>query len=407
VVAAFVQWLEDHSPESWDHQSFYAGPVGSRAKALYYRHRLAGTLAVAPMVLLEALLPSGRRLFHKPMRFPIADAHYAAGFTFLGESEGEPKHYLRATQFLEQLLSSRCPGFQDACWGYPFGWVTRDGTIPANTPLITTTPYVYEAFLQAYHVDGQQRWRSVLDSIVRHALTDIKDSRTSARGSASSYTPFDTGKVVNASAYRAFMLMSAHIELGSDKAREVGERNLEFVLESQRSNGSWCYAMGDARDFVDHFHTCFVLKALAKIEQLTGGDRCREAIARGFAFYRTQLFDEVGLPKPFARAPRLTVYRRELYDYAECVNLCLLMRHWHPEANDILERVLRDLLARWIRPDGSFRSRELLTGWDNVPMHRWAQSQMFRSLAFYLREQGPADDSPHRLQRDVPNLRAV
>jgi hypothetical protein len=25
-------------------------------------------------------------------------------------------------------------------------------------------------------------------------------------------------------------------------------------------------------------------------------------------------------------------------------------------------------------------------GWDNVPMHRWGQSQMFRSLAFYLRE---------------------
>jgi len=22
--------------------------------------------------------------------------------------------------------------------------------------------------------------------------------------------------------------------------------------------------------------------------------------------------------------------------------------------------------------------------WDNVPMHRWAQAQMFRSLAYYL-----------------------
>jgi hypothetical protein len=23
-------------------------------------------------------------------------------------------------------------------------------------------------------------------------------------------------------------------------------------------------------------------------------------------------------------------------------------------------------------------------GWDNAPMHRWGQAQMFRSLAFYL-----------------------
>ena len=44
--------------------------------------------------------------------------------------------------------------------------------------------------------------------------------------------------------------------------------------------------------------------------------------------------------------------------------------------------VLRD----WVKPDGSFRSRKLFLGWDNVPMHRWGQSQMFRSLAFYLRE---------------------
>ena len=41
-------------------------------------------------------------------------------------------------------------------------------------------------------------------------------------------------------------------------------------------------------------------------------------------------------------------------------------------------------LARWIKRDGSFRARRLLLGWDNVPMHRWAQSQMFRSLALLL-----------------------
>ncbi len=45
---------------------------------------------------------------------------------------------------------------------------------------------------------------------------------------------------------------------------------------------------------------------------------------------------------------------------------------------------LTDLLENWRKPDGSFRSRRLLLGWDNVPMHRWAQAQMFRSLCFLL-----------------------
>ena len=41
---------------------------------------------------------------------------------------------------------------------------------------------------------------------------------------------------------------------------------------------------------------------------------------------------------------------------------------------------MSDLITRWRKRDGSFRSRELTFGWDNVPMHRWAQAQIFRSL---------------------------
>ena len=82
VLTDFTDWLGSYGEKSWDFQSFFAGPVGGRAKALYYRHRLVGTAAVAPMIFCEAFLPSARRLFHHPMRFPIADAHYAMGFAF-------------------------------------------------------------------------------------------------------------------------------------------------------------------------------------------------------------------------------------------------------------------------------------------------------------------------------------
>ena len=102
--------------------------------------------------------------------------------------------------------------------------------------------------------------------------------------------------------------------------------------------------------------------------------------------YLRNLFDEDGLPKPFSKAPRLTVYKRELYDCAECINLCLLLRDRFPQLEATLEKVVAHILGVWVKRDGSFRSRKLHLGWDNVPMHRWGQAQMFRSLAFYLRE---------------------
>jgi hypothetical protein len=137
---------------------------------------------------------------------------------------------------------------------------------------------------------------------------------------------------------------------------------------------------------VDHFHTCFVMKALAKIYFLTGDDNCIKALSKGVDFYLENLFSKDGMPRPFARAPRFTVYRHELYDCAECINLCLLLQNLFPQLEKTLDTVVAGICRDWIKPDGSFRSRQLMFGWDNVPMHRWGQSQMFRSLALYLCE---------------------
>jgi hypothetical protein len=387
VLASFTDWLDGYGESSWDHQSFFAGPVGGRAKSLYYRNRAVGTAAVAPLILFEAFLPAARRLFYHPIRFPIADAHYAMGFGFLYETTGKSAHLDRAIHFLRELEKSRSRDFKEFCWGYPFDWVTRAGIIKEQTPLITTTPYVYEAFLQIHDVDPRDEWKQILDSIARHAYADIKDFKVSETASSCSYTPHDGGGVINAAAYRAFLLTSASRVFSNDDYWKVAERNLNFVLENQNRDGSWYYAVDGVRDFVDHFHTCFVLKSLAKIHTLTGYEPCGEALATGVDYYLKNLFDEDGLPKPFSKAPRLTVYKRELYDCAESINLCLLLRDRFPQLGTRLETVVMGVLRDWIKSDGSFRSRRLHFGWDSVPMHRWGQSQMFRSLAFYLREQ--------------------
>jgi hypothetical protein len=395
VLEAFTDWLDSFGEVSRDHQSFYAGPVGRRAKSLYYNHKALGTVAVAPMVLCEALFPAARKWFYHPIRLPIADAHYAMGFAYLYEATGNESFFDKASHFLDVLQKTRCTGFKEYSWGYPFDWITRNGVIPAGTPLITTTPYVFEAFLQMEQLQPHSRWHHILESIAHHVRDDIKDFRLSETASTCSYTPFDKVGVVNASAYRAFTLTSAAKFLGNEHFLEIAQRNVNFVLESQNADGSWPYAVDGKRDFVDHFHTCFVMKALAKIYFLTGNDECIKALARGVDFYLKKLFSEDGMPRPFAKAPRLTVYRHELYDSAECINLCLLLRNYFPQLNNTLEIVIAGILKNWVKPDGSFRSRQLMFGWDNVPMHRWGQSQMFRSLAFYLCETRSAITKNH------------
>src|SRR5262249_39044178 len=134
-----------------------------------------------------------------------ADAHYAMGYAFLARICGEDKHYQRAVHFLEILQETRCPGHEDYCWGYPFNWQTRGGTITAGTPLITTVPYAYEAFSQVYAIDQDRKWLHIMRSIAEHAFGSYRDVETGPDSRSCGYTPSpdDPAGVVNASAYRA------------------------------------------------------------------------------------------------------------------------------------------------------------------------------------------------------------
>jgi hypothetical protein len=386
AVDRFCEWLDRYGESSYDYQSVFAGKLGGSAKALYYRTPLLGTLAVAPMVFCDACAPWARRLFWKPQRFPIADAHYAMGFAFLAAVRKEEKYYRKAVHFLEVLKETRCRDYEDYCWGYPFNWETKTGTIRKGTPLITTVPYVYEAYSQVYALDKDPKWLAIMQSIAEHAFTDYRSVEIAPDAASCAYTPAsdDPCGVVNASAYRAFLLTRAGIELSEPWYLKIAKRNLNFVLAAQNADGSWYYSIDGKRDFIDHFHTCFVLKALAKIAIITDCDEFWGAVERGVRYYMANLFDLQDLPVPFSKPPRLTVYRRELYDYAECINLAILLAGRFPELDGILSRIVTDLLERWQKPDGSFRTRQLLVGWDSVPMHRWAQSQVFRSLCFLL-----------------------
>ncbi len=386
-VTLFVQWLDNYGEVSQDHQDFYAGKIGRAAKALYYRNPMPGMVTVLPMVLCEAFTPWARKYFYPPMRLPIADAHYAMGFALLFRATQKEEYYNRAVHFLEILKETRCPGYQNYGWGYPFHWQTRGGLIKAGTPLITTTPYCYEAFEYVYQIDGDKGWRDIMKSIADHTLEDYKDFEAGHNARTCTYTPIDGQGVINAGAYRAFLLTSAWREFENKKYYETAEQNLNFVLQNQQEDGSWLYALDGTRDFIDHFHTCFVLKALAKIEKITGHEGCAKAIDHGIKFYLSNLFDREGLPKPFSKPPRLIVYRQELYDCAESINLGVLLKGRFPELDKTTKRVVQDILVNWRKEDGSYKSRKLLLGWDNVPMHRWGQSQIFRSLCLLLYEE--------------------
>ena len=65
-------------------------------------------------------------------------------------------------------------------------------------------------------------------------------------------------------------------------------------------------------------------------------------------------------------------------------NLCLLLCETDKDAQKIMNTLVNDILENWVLKDGHFCTRKLWIGKNTIPYHRWAQSQLFRSLINYI-----------------------
>ena len=400
----FAAWLDRVGYKSYDPYDIWGTRYGQLARRLYYRHHPAGIPLVAPLILMEIVCPSLRGLFVKKDRFPTADAQLTLAFLNLYEASQDrrfsensfaaemchdrgPEAWLtKAKNLANELLNQSVSGFSGFCWGYPFDWQNVNGLMPKGTPHITATPYCYEAFIRLFDLTGENHYLDVAQSIARFVSEDLRDTPTGKESAAASYTPHDNWKVVNASAYRAFVLFNASQRFQNDTYRVKAWKNLRFILQNQKSDGSWLYAIDDpAEAFIDHFHTCFVLKNLFKLNRHLNSADVRHAINGGYAYYRNSLFDEQDNPKLFAIAPRLETVCLEMYNVAEAISLGVLLRNDIPKAFALSKALGRRLIQHYELPAGHWVTRVYHGRIKHtVPFLRWPQAQLFLALTNLL-----------------------
>jgi hypothetical protein len=383
----FLAWLDRVGYESYDPYDIWGTRYGLWSRKVYYAKGKLGVPLVAPIVLMDLVCPSLRRLFVKKERFATCDAQLLLGFLNLYQASGEAKFLERAVALGEEIMGYSIPGYRGPCWGYPFDWENnQDAVWPKNTPYITCTPYCYEAYHGLLEATGDAKYHKLAGGIAEFVYGDLKDIPTGPNSAAGSYSPFDKRQVVNATAYRAYVLADAGKRFRRPDYLASAGRNLNFVLESQQDEGSWYYAMENKKSFIDNFHTCFNLKNLFKIHRIEPDARIEASIRRGFDYYRRQLIDEEGNPKSFAVKPRFQVAKLEMYNFAEGITLGALIRDMIPEAGELARGLASKLIQEHQLPDGHFVTRVFRGGiLHRFPFLRWPQAQLFYALTNLLK----------------------
>lgn len=399
-LESFIGWLHDAGYSSHDPYDLWSTRYGIGAKALYQRNKYLGLPFIAPILLADIFFPSLPRLLMPKHRFPIADAHCILAFCNLYERDDNVEH-LHEAEEIAQALEEQSLGanYHGHCWGYPFDWQTNQGLWKSSTPIITTTPYCFEAYLRLYDLTHRQHYADLAQSIAQFALRDLNETIIDEYSSACSYSPVDTTMVINANAYRAFVLAESWQRFGGNAYRAAAESNLNFILQAQQADGSWLYALSSQSDhFIDNFHTCLVLKNLVKANRILNRTDIWKAIERGYEYYLRNLLDDDGQPKPFARLGRANLVWREMYDYAEGISLGMLLYNIFPSqydtsnlrerAHSVAASLASYLIENYQLPAGYFLTKIHLRHVPHTkPYLRWAQAQLFYALTNLLQKQ--------------------
>ena len=281
MAERFAGWLARVGYESFDPYDLWGTRYGLWSRSVYYRRGILGLPFIAPILLAEFIWPSVRRFFVRKERFATADGQLILAFLNLHRVTGEPAWLEKAVRLAEEVVSYSVPGYRGLCWGYPFDWQNSSGLWRKNTPYVTSTPYCFEAFVGLHAATGDPKYLKHAASVVEFVHGDLTDKEMGPGATAASYSPNDQSDVINASAYRAAVLVEAAEVLGRPELLIKAWQNIRFILQSQREDGAWWYSVTNkAETFIDHFHTCFVLKNLFKLNRHLHSEEVRQAIHR-------------------------------------------------------------------------------------------------------------------------------
>lgn len=222
---------------------------------------------------------------------------------------------------------------QGLAWGLPFKWFSKNGVYHANTPYITNTPYIMEVLLAWQGAEDEQRQAKKIFYATWFFLESLKVLHHSEKQLALSYAPIDEPRmVINANSYAAFAY-ALHVRYGKAENSQDASRKvlqlIHWIIAQQQKEGAWYYyADNETGNFIDCFHSCFVIKNLLKVKHLL----CLEqpelstiidpAIQKGWAYIQTHFYDKkTGLCRRFIDKNNKDPFRWDLYDQAEYLGL--------------------------------------------------------------------------------------
>jgi len=290
-----------------------------------------------------------------------------------------------ARGLLEELWRARIQGYKGAAWGYNFAWQSRNFFAPQGTPMIVPTAFAARALIEGRQLFGDDSYLQKARSSCDFILNDLNRTIDTKDEVCFSYSPSDSTQIFNASLLAAETLTNVGALTGETAFCDLALRAARYVVHRQGEDGSWAYGAEAGQQWIDNFHSAYVLLSLSRIAQSCVGANAElnKALERGYTFWRERFFLADGWPKYYHDS----LYPADAHAAATAIITLLEFRELDsgalPLAKTIAAWTIRNL--RDARGFFYYQRRRFYTV--HTPYMRWTQGWMLYALARLLEEE--------------------
>jgi hypothetical protein len=168
-------------------------------------------------------------------------------------------------------------------------------------------------------------------------------------------------------------------QTGEESLLAAARAGVAYTVTRQRPDGSWPYGELSHLQWIDNFHTGYVLECLGICAE-AGLEEALPALERGLDFYRTELFRSDGAPKYLPSS----LYPIDVQCAAQGIQTFARAAVRTPELRDQAWTVFRYANAELRRPDGAFAFQRHRFWTSRIPYVRWSAAPMMLALTHLL-----------------------
>jgi hypothetical protein len=322
----------------------------------------------------------------EPLRHTKGLALCVSAYARMAHTGLDPDAGSLVDQLATKLIDRAVASDDGLGWGYDFDVQTRWGYYRCGEPNAVVTAFVAHALLDAAELHDNDRFLQAAQQAVAYAC-----SRLAVPQGEESFFAYFAGSTVPI--HNASLLLASLIARASepDSGRHgLAEAAVAYSLRHQQPDGSWRYGEAPGLEWVDGFHTAYLLQDLDRWHTHAEEPAVEDAIRRGLDTYISRLIDPDGAP----RASLASRYPIDIHACATAISALSRLAAWDERARPTATRVLDWTLANLSRPDGLFAFQRHRRWRDSRTFFRWGNAHMLLALADVITARGPHPTPP-------------